>query len=95
MSDGTWVVTVEFTIRPDFAAPFHQRLATQAAESLREAGCSRLDVCVDPADERRVFLYEVYSNKDAFAIHLASPHFKDSTRRRVNVWRPRPSLSGA
>jgi autoinducer 2-degrading protein len=71
------VVTVEFTIPPGFAAPFRQRLAPQAAESLREEGCSRFDVCVDPADEHRVFLYEMYSNKEAFAIHLASPHFKD------------------
>jgi tetratricopeptide (TPR) repeat protein len=31
-------VTVEFTIRPGFADPFLQRLATQAAESLREPG---------------------------------------------------------
>jgi (4S)-4-hydroxy-5-phosphonooxypentane-2,3-dione isomerase len=102
VSDGTWVVTVEFTIRPGFAAPFHQRLATQAAESLREEGCSRFDVCVDPADEHRVFLYELYSNPEAFAIHLASPHFKDfdaATREWVGTktvaqWRlkPEPSL---
>jgi (4S)-4-hydroxy-5-phosphonooxypentane-2,3-dione isomerase len=77
VSDGNWVVTVEFTIRPGFAAPFHQRLATQAAESLREEGCSQFDVCVDPADEHRVFLYEVYSNREAFTSHLASAHFKD------------------
>lgn len=77
MSDGNWVVTVEFTIRPGFAAPFHQRLATQAAESLREEGCSQFDVCVDPVDEHRVFLYEVYSNREAFNSHLASAHFKD------------------
>ena len=76
MSDDNWAVTVEFIIRPDHAATFYQRLATQAAESLREEGCSRFDVCVDPADEHRVFLYEVYSNQEAFAIHLTSPHFK-------------------
>ena len=59
MSDGNWVVTVEFTIRPGFAEPFLQRLATQAAESLREPGCSQFDVCVDPADEHRVFRHPV------------------------------------
>jgi (4S)-4-hydroxy-5-phosphonooxypentane-2,3-dione isomerase len=77
VSDGNWVVTVEFTIRPGFDDPFLERLATQAAESLREPGCSRFDVCVDPSDQHRVFLYEVYSNREAFNSHLASAHFKD------------------
>jgi autoinducer 2-degrading protein len=72
-----WVVTVDFTIRPGFAEPFHHRLAAQAVDSLRETGCSRFDVCVDPADEHRIFLYEVYADREAFATHLASAHFKD------------------
>ena len=102
MSDDRWAVTVEFTIRPGFADLFLQRLATQSAESLREPGCSQFDVCVDPADEHRVFLYEVYSNQEAFATHLASAHFKDfdaATRdwvgtKTVAQWRLRrePSL---
>jgi (4S)-4-hydroxy-5-phosphonooxypentane-2,3-dione isomerase len=77
VSDDGWVVTVEFTIRPGFADPFLHRLAAQAAESLREPGCSQFDVCVDPSDPHRVFLYEVYSDREAFATHLASAHFKD------------------
>jgi quinol monooxygenase YgiN len=72
-----WVVTVEFTIRPGCAGPFRQRLAAQAAESLREPGCSQFDVCVDPSDEHHAFLYEVYSSREAFATHLASAHFTD------------------
>lgn len=77
MPDANWVVTVEFTIQPGSAGPFMKRLAMQAAESLREPGCSQFDVCVDPSDEHRVFLYEVYSNREAFDVHLASAHFKD------------------
>jgi quinol monooxygenase YgiN len=82
-----WVVTVEFTIRPEAAGPFAARLAAQAADSLLEPGCSRFDVCVDPSDGCRVFLYEVYENREAFADHLASAHFKDfdaATRAWVN-----------
>lgn len=104
MPDGNWVVTVEFTIRAGFADPFLARLATQAAESLRESGCSQFDVCVDPSDRHRVFLYEVYSDQEAFAIHQGSPHFKDfdaATRelvatKTVAQWRlsREPSLSG-
>ena len=95
MSEANWVVTVEFTIQPGFAAPFLRRMAAQAADSLLEAGCSQFDVCVDPSDEHHVFLYEVYSNQQAFAAHLASAHFKDfdsSTRawigsKTVAQWR--------
>ena len=76
-ASGNWVVTVEFTIRPGFASPFLERLATQATDSLLEPGCSQFDVCVDPSDPRRVFLYQVYANREAFAEHLASTHFKD------------------
>jgi (4S)-4-hydroxy-5-phosphonooxypentane-2,3-dione isomerase len=77
VSDDNWVVTVEFTIRPGSADPFLKRLAVQAAESLREPGCSQFDVCVDPSDEHRIFLYEVYSDREAFDTHLASAHFRD------------------
>jgi quinol monooxygenase YgiN len=73
----TWVVTVEFTIRPGFAQQFLIRLALQAADSLFEPGCGRFDVCVDPAEDHHVFLYELYADQEAFAAHLASPHFKD------------------
>jgi quinol monooxygenase YgiN len=76
------------------------RLAVQAAESLREAGCSQFDVCVDPSATDRVFLYEVYSDREAFAAHLESAHFKDfdaATRpwvkaKQVAQWR-RPGRS--
>jgi autoinducer 2-degrading protein len=75
--DNCWVVTVEFMIRSGFADRFLKRLAAQAAESLREPGCSQFDVCVDPSDEHRMFLYEVYSDREAFDTHLAGAHFKD------------------
>ena len=67
-----WVVTVEFTVRPGHADSSIARLTTQAADSLLEPGCSQFDVCVDPSDEHRVFLYEVYANREAFDAHLAS-----------------------
>ena len=99
-AQANWVVTVEFTIDRDFAAPFLVRMATQAADSLREPGCSRFDVCVDPSDLGRVFLYEVYDNRQAFADHLASAHFKDfdaATRawvrsKTVGEWALRPGV---
>jgi len=87
VSEVDWVVIVEFTIRPGFVAQFLERLSTQAAESLREPGCSRFDVCLDPSNEHRIFLYELYSDREAFGAHLASAHFKDfdaATRQWVD-----------
>ena len=55
-----YVVIVEFTIRPEHAAAFKQRVIQQAEDSLaREAGCHVFDVCLDPARENFVLLYEV------------------------------------
>ncbi|MEO1504814.1 MAG: putative quinol monooxygenase [Pseudomonadota bacterium] len=72
-----YVVTVEFLIRAEHFAAFRARVRQQAADSLRlEEACSRFDVCVDPDAENRVFLYEVYDTREAFELHLASPHFK-------------------
>jgi (4S)-4-hydroxy-5-phosphonooxypentane-2,3-dione isomerase len=74
---SNWVVTVEFMIRRECVGAFLERLNRQAAESLREPGCSRFDVCVDSSNKHRIFLYEVYSDREAFDAHLASAHFKD------------------
>jgi (4S)-4-hydroxy-5-phosphonooxypentane-2,3-dione isomerase len=74
---SNWVVTVEFMIRRGCVGAFLERLNRQAAESLREPGCSRFDVCVDSSNKHRIFLYEVYSDREAFDAHLASAHFKD------------------
>jgi quinol monooxygenase YgiN len=70
----------------------------QASESVREPDCAQFDVCVDPSDVHRVFLYEVYANRDAFAAHLESSHFKafDALTRpwisfkRVTEWQWTP-----
>ena len=72
---ANWIVTVEFTIQSGFVEQFMERLAVQASESLREIGCAQFDICVDPSDVHHVFLYELYSDRDAFATHLASSHF--------------------
>jgi quinol monooxygenase YgiN len=90
-----WVVTVEFAIQPGLAVQFLSRMKQQAADSLLEPGCSRFDVCVDPSDRHRIFLYEIYSSREAFAEHLASAHFKDFdaavrpwvASKRVTEWR--------
>jgi autoinducer 2-degrading protein len=75
-ADVRWIVTVEFRIRAGHARQFLEQMSTQAVESLKEAGCSQFDICIDPADEHHIFLYEIYVDQPAFAAHLASAHFK-------------------
>jgi len=86
-----FVVTVTFVIKKDYIDEFEPVMKKQARNSLRnEAGCLRFDVCSDPKDRCRIFLYEVYESGDAFALHLKTKHFlnfdktvKDWTETKV------------
>ncbi|MDP9174950.1 MAG: antibiotic biosynthesis monooxygenase [Planctomycetota bacterium] len=58
----------------------------QAATSLEtETACQRFDVCLDPDDRCRVFLYEIYDDRQAFDLHLKTPHFL-SFNSAVSPW---------
>lgn len=72
-----YVVTVSFEIHPGQGARFLEQMRRQAADSLaKEPGCHRFDVCIDPEARERVFLYELYEDRAAFDLHLASEHFR-------------------
>jgi (4S)-4-hydroxy-5-phosphonooxypentane-2,3-dione isomerase len=81
-----YVVTVRLDIDPNHAPEFMRAMGAQAHHSLTlEAGCRQFDVSVDPSDLRRVFLYEIYTDRAAFDAHLASTHFK-SFDATVQPW---------
>lgn len=71
-----YLVAVTFQISPDRAADFAARVAQQATDSLTEKGCQRFEVWQAPGDAAKVFLYEIYDDRSAFDVHLASVHFK-------------------
>ena len=72
-----FVVTVLFHIRRDRIAAFLPLMQAQARASLgAEPGCQVFDVCQSAEDPARVFLYEVYCDRAAFDVHLASTHFR-------------------
>ena len=72
-----YAVVVTFQIHPEDMAAFMPAMLDNAAWSLaKEAGCNRFDVCTDPDRANEVFLYELYTDRAAFDVHLASPHFK-------------------
>jgi autoinducer 2-degrading protein len=72
-----FVVTVNFEAYPHEASAFLARVRTQATDSLsNEPGCHHFDVCTDPNQPERVFLYEIYSDEAAFQAHRETAHFK-------------------
>lgn len=73
-----YVVIVEFSIHAQHSKAFLARVRQQAEDSLnREADCHVFDVCVNPDQDGRVLLYEVYSDREAFEAHLQSDHFHE------------------
>ncbi len=72
-----YAVVVTFQIRPDDMEAFMPAMLENAATSLaQEVGCHQFDVCTDPDRASEVFLYELYTDRAAFDVHLTSPHFK-------------------
>lgn len=71
------VVLVEFLVKPSFVGRFRDLISANAEASLeRERGCRRFDVLFDPKEPRRVVLYEIYDDEDAFDAHLDSAHYR-------------------
>ena len=81
-----FVVTVNFVIKPENLDDFIPAMTRQAHNSLtREQGCLQFDVCQDRQQPERIFLYEVYTDREAFDIHLETPHFLDFDKT-VGPW---------
>ncbi len=73
-----YVVAVNFFIKPGNIEAFLPLMMEQARNSLeKEPDCHVFDVCQNPDDPNEVFLYEVYTDRAAFDLHLASEHFKE------------------
>ena len=81
-----FVVTVEFRSAPEHTGDFLTALRENARASLEvEPGCQRFDVCRDPKDQSRFFLYEIYDDAAAFQAHKASPHY-GTFSERIESW---------
>ena len=69
-----FAVTVLFDIHPGQMDAFLPRIIDNARTSRdTEPGCQLFDVC---QEGDQVFLYEIYDDRAAFDVHLASAHFK-------------------
>ena len=87
-------LVVEFQIKPGFVRDFEAAIVDNARASREtERGCRQFDVCRDPADPQRFFLYELYDDEAAIQAHLAAPHFQQMNAatagwvERKQVWR--------
>ena len=75
------VVTVVFQIKAAHTQDFLREVRQNARSSLEvEAGCRHFDVCVSLKDPGKMFLYELYDDRQAFDRHLASSHFQAFNR---------------
>lgn len=74
----SFIVTVEWQIEPKHAKSFAKFAKRQAENSVNlEANCLMFDLCVAENDPNLFFMYEAYTNADAFKEHLASDHFAE------------------
>ena len=81
-----FVITVKFVTNEVDTTKFKNRVLKQAQDSLKyENECHLFDVCYDPNDNNVVFLYEIYTDKKAFDIHLKSKHY-NAFNEEVTPW---------
>ncbi len=76
-----FIVTVVFVVNDIDAKDFQEAVLRQAHNSLHgEQECHQFDVAVAVEEPGTFFLYEVYSDEDAFLQHLGTEHFKQFSR---------------
>ena len=81
-----YVVTVTFTLHENCADAFMPLMQVQAENSVKfEDGCHYFDVVHQAGDPNMVFLYEIYTDRAAFDIHLKSNHFNDFDEKVKNM----------
>jgi len=72
-----YVVTVTFDIRPDRIEAFLRLMRVQAENSRNlEEGCHQFDIAFNAESPGRIFLYELYTDRAAFDLHLESAHYQ-------------------
>ncbi|CCV08559.1 conserved hypothetical protein [Mesorhizobium metallidurans STM 2683] len=81
---AAFAITVAFELLEGAFPEFHRLVTENAALSVElEPDCLRFDVLTpaDSAVSSHVFLYEIYRDRAAFDLHLASDHFRQFDQR--------------
>lgn len=91
----SYAVVVEFEINPEKIQRFKHRVTQQAADSLNnEEGCLVFEVWASNDKPNQIYLYEIYTDKAAFDLHLETDHFTEFDRdvadwvlaKKVGTW---------
>ncbi len=72
----SFVLQVAIKIKPENVDTWMKKALDNAREARKEPGCRQFEVLVDPADQTKVMLFEVYDDDKAFEAHQQTPHFK-------------------
>jgi quinol monooxygenase YgiN len=79
-----FAITVAFDVVDGGFAEFHRLVSENASLSVKlEPGCLRFDVLtpLEGDGPGQVFLYEIYRDRAAFEMHLASSHYLSFDQR--------------
>jgi autoinducer 2-degrading protein len=90
-----YVLVVTIDIKPGFKDTFVAAMLDDARGSVgNEPGCVRFDVIQDEKEPNRIYLYEVYKDRAAFDVHVATPHFL-KWNETVKDWFASPPVVGS
>jgi autoinducer 2-degrading protein len=70
------VAQVSLKIKPENVAAFMSKVTEIAVATRKEPGCKQYEVLVDPKDNTRAMLFEIYTDEKAVAAHTQTDHFK-------------------
>ena len=94
-----YLIIAPLQIKEGHKEQFVEEIIADARGSLNnEPGCLRFDVVQDPENTNRIWLYEVYTDEQAFQAHTRTPHFtrwRDATRDWLDEAPLSPSIGGA
>lgn len=77
----SFIVTVDWQIKPEHSEAFALRAKRQAADSFNlEVNCLYFDLSRSHDSPDNFFMYEIYSTQEAFDLHLASDHFANFSK---------------
>lgn len=63
---------VEIEVKPGKVAEFSEKIQLQAEVIRAEAGCEFIDIYRNATDENRVHVWEIWSNRSAWDVHMAN-----------------------
>src|SRR5438093_996805 len=87
-----YVNIVQFDVKPEYFESAIAAFAEDGRSARRdEPGTVRFNVIRDAANPNRLYLYEVYADRDAFEAHRQGPHAKHAIET-VRGWLAGPPV---